>query len=138
MQHNSISSSSSQRETMAAVASSRPASSAYSPSQQDPGTPTQQPAAIIVDRTNNKQYVRGRFLGKGGFAKCYELTDVDTNQLFAGKIVAKATLTKHRAKEKVSEEGSMVCASGAISNTQKHPQNILPHAISADHPSALH
>lgn len=44
----------------------------------------------------------GPFKSKqGGFAYCYKLTDIRTKKLFAGKIVSKATLTKHRAKEKV-------------------------------------
>ena len=56
---------------------------------------------IIRDHGSGKRYAKGRFLGKGGFAKCYELKDMDTGEILAGKIVAKSTLTKHRAKEKV-------------------------------------
>lgn len=40
-------------------------------------------------------------LRQGGFAKCYELTDVETGAVWAGKIVEKRTLAKYRAKEKV-------------------------------------
>ena len=56
---------------------------------------------IIRDHASGKRYAKGRFLGKGGFAKCYELKDMDTGEILAGKIVAKSTLSKHRAKEKV-------------------------------------
>jgi hypothetical protein len=41
---------------------------------------------------------------QGGFAKCYELTDIETGKVFAGKIVEKRTLAKYRAKEKVRKE----------------------------------
>ena len=41
------------------------------------------------------------FLLQGGFAKCYELVDVDTNEIFAGKIVPKSMLTKPHQKDKV-------------------------------------
>lgn len=44
------------------------------------------------------KYVKGKFLGKGGFAKCYEFTIFDTKQIVASKIIPKASLTKSRAK----------------------------------------
>lgn len=58
----------------------------------------------IVDPTTKKRYLRGRFLGKGGFAKCYELTDMETKEIFAGKIISKTMLTKPHQKEKMSME----------------------------------
>jgi polo-like kinase 1 len=45
-----------------------------------------------------KKYLKGRFLGKGGFAKCYEFTNIDTKKITAAKIIPKASLTKSRAK----------------------------------------
>ena len=45
-----------------------------------------------------KRYVKGKLLGKGGFAKCYELTNVDSKRLYAAKIIPKNTLTKNRAR----------------------------------------
>uniref|UniRef100_A0A0E9UXF7 Protein kinase domain-containing protein n=1 Tax=Anguilla anguilla TaxID=7936 RepID=A0A0E9UXF7_ANGAN len=51
-----------------------------------------------------KRYMRGRFLGKGGFAKCYEITDMDTKEVFAGKVVPKSMLLKAHQKEKMSME----------------------------------
>ena len=44
-------------------------------------------------------YVCGEF--QGGFAKCYELTDSVTKQVFAGKIVPKSLLVKPHQREKV-------------------------------------
>ncbi len=38
---------------------------------------------------------------QGGFAKCYKVTCLETNTLYAMKIVPKSMLTKRRAKEKV-------------------------------------
>eukprot|EP00730_Choanoeca_flexa_P001126 TRINITY_DN10488_c0_g1_i1.p1 TRINITY_DN10488_c0_g1~~TRINITY_DN10488_c0_g1_i1.p1 ORF type:complete len:652 (+),score=201.66 TRINITY_DN10488_c0_g1_i1:146-2101(+) len=60
--------------------------------------------SIIEDKQSGAQYIRGSFLGKGGFAQCYKLTDSVTKKVYAGKIVAKSTLTKHRAKEKLKTE----------------------------------
>jgi polo-like kinase 1 len=51
-----------------------------------------------------KKYTRGKVLGKGGFATCYELTDLEKNRMLAAKIVAKASLTKKRALEKLLAE----------------------------------
>ena len=51
-----------------------------------------------------KRYQRGRFLGKGGFAKCYEFTSSETKRISAAKIIDKTTLTKSRAKQKLMSE----------------------------------
>jgi polo-like kinase 1 len=79
-----------------------------------PSTSTQpqipSPPEIIYDprpvpgRPNGRRYLRGKILGKGGFAKCYEATDLDTRELWAVKIVAKASLVKQRAKVKLLSE----------------------------------
>jgi hypothetical protein len=49
-------------------------------------------------------YLRGKLLGKGGFAKVYKVTSLDTNKEYAVKIVPKANLVKSRARQKVSPE----------------------------------
>lgn len=41
---------------------------------------------------------------QGGFAKCYELTDMETKEILAGKIISKTMLTKPHQKEKVSQK----------------------------------
>lgn len=56
------------------------------------------------DASKNKRYKKGKFLGKGGFAHCYELIDVDTKAIYAGKIVPKSMLTKPHQKEKMTME----------------------------------
>nr|CAH8823530.1 unnamed protein product [Trichobilharzia regenti] len=65
------------------------------------------PPEIIVDATRRREFVRGRFLGKGGFAKCYELTDKKTGEKFAGKVINKAALVKQSQKEKMRQEISI-------------------------------
>ncbi|KAM3138427.1 Serine/threonine-protein kinase plk1 [Paramecium bursaria] len=51
-----------------------------------------------------KKYQRGKFLGKGGFAKCYEATNLETKKILAAKIIAKSSLTKNRARQKLISE----------------------------------
>ena len=36
-----------------------------------------------------KRYQRGKVLGKGGFAKCYEVTNLETKKAVVAKIIAK-------------------------------------------------
>lgn len=48
-----------------------------------------------------RQYHKRRFLGKGGFAKCFEVEGVDSHRLAAMKIISKETLKKSKAKQKV-------------------------------------
>ncbi|XP_064602321.1 serine/threonine-protein kinase PLK1-like [Liolophura sinensis] len=62
---------------------------------------------ILFDPSTNKRYTKGRFLGKGGFAKCYELVDSETKEIFAGKIVPKSLLVKPHQKEKMTQEISI-------------------------------
>ena len=47
-------------------------------------------------------------LGKGGFAHCYEATNVDSKKMSAIKIVNKQTLKKTKAKQKVSFVNNLV------------------------------
>jgi len=51
-----------------------------------------------------KQYLKGRFLGKGGFAKCYEFKDIKTGEILAAKIVDKHSLGKGRSRQKLDSE----------------------------------
>jgi hypothetical protein len=66
--------------------------------------------SIIIEEKRKKpngdgctlhRYLRGRLLGKGGFAKVYLCTAMDTNKTYAIKIVPKAKLVKARARQKV-------------------------------------
>ncbi len=56
---------------------------------------------MVIDPTSGNRYMKGKFLGKGGFARCYELTEMQSKEVYAGKIVSKQLLTKQHQKEKV-------------------------------------
>uniref|UniRef100_A0A1Q3EWP4 polo kinase n=1 Tax=Culex tarsalis TaxID=7177 RepID=A0A1Q3EWP4_CULTA len=58
----------------------------------------------LYDASSKKTYKRLRFFGKGGFAKCYEIMDVVSGDVFAGKIVSKKLMMKHNQKEKMTQE----------------------------------
>jgi len=70
----------------------------------DPPPAAKEVPDIIQDPTSKRRYEKGKFLGKGGFAKCYELKDLATGEMLAGKIVPKSMLTKTHQKEKMSQE----------------------------------
>lgn len=61
----------------------------------------------IMDKQSNRTYIKGRFFGKGGFAKCYEITENGTNNVYAGKIVSKKLLAKSNHKAKIVQEISI-------------------------------
>ena len=48
--------------------------------------------------------MKGKFLGKGGFAKCFEFINAETTFVHAAKIIQKSSLTKSRAKQKLMSE----------------------------------
>ena len=67
--------------------------------------------AIVEEQVGNimgekviKKYTKGKFLGKGGFAKCYELTSIETGRVMAAKIIPKSTLKKTRHRQKLLSE----------------------------------
>lgn len=43
-------------------------------------------------------------VSQGGFAKCYEITELKSNQVFAGKIVPKSLMAKSNQREKMTQE----------------------------------
>ena len=58
------------------------------------------------DRTGHciKRYRCGVLLGRGGFAKCYEFTDLESGVCYAGKVIEKATLIKTKTMSKLHSE----------------------------------
>ncbi|KAI1724921.1 protein kinase domain-containing protein [Ditylenchus destructor] len=62
---------------------------------------------VVVDHQSNRNFTKGRFLGKGGFARCYELVDNSTKAIYAGKVVSKTLLQKKHQKDKMSQEVSI-------------------------------
>lgn len=74
-------------------------------------TPRNNLANLVEEKISRKGgevytrvYKRGSFLGKGGFARCYEFTASDTRKIFACKIISKERLTKSRARQKLRSE----------------------------------
>lgn len=72
---------------------------------------TGEDVAIIEEKIANimgdpliKRYAKGKFLGKGGFAKCYEFTNLETEKVLAAKIIPKASLKKSRHRQKLLSE----------------------------------
>ena len=63
---------------------------------------------VIEQKINNTdkvfKYERGKFLGKGGFAKCYEMKCVDTGVIYAAKLFEKKALNKARSRKKLINE----------------------------------
>jgi polo-like kinase 1 len=51
-----------------------------------------------------KKYQKGKLLGKGGFAKCYEITNLESKRVLAAKIIPKNTLAKPRSRQKLISE----------------------------------
>ncbi|KAK6172024.1 hypothetical protein SNE40_018426 [Patella caerulea] len=62
------------------------------------------PNFIIYDNTTDTTYLRGRLLGKGGFARCYELLDLNSNKIYAGKIISKTRIAKPHQRQKIIRE----------------------------------
>ena len=51
-----------------------------------------------------KQYTKGIFLGKGGFATVHKATCLSTLQIYAAKAISKSLLLKNRTRQKVMSE----------------------------------
>lgn len=50
-----------------------------------------------------RKWIKGGFLGKGGFAKVYELIDNETTTKYAAKVIPKESLSR-RSKQKLISE----------------------------------
>lgn len=51
-----------------------------------------------------RKYCKLELLGRGGFASCHRVIDVENNRQLAAKVIEKAGLTKSRAKQKLMSE----------------------------------
>ena len=58
----------------------------------------------VTGEVQIRKYVKGRILGKGGFAKCYEFINEENQHSSAAKIIPKKSLVKSRAKQKLISE----------------------------------
>lgn len=74
------------------------------PESDNPGTFVEEKIIKGTGDIQIRKYLKGRLLGKGGFAKCYEFNCYENNKSFAAKVIAKSTLVKSRAKQKLISE----------------------------------
>ena len=51
-----------------------------------------------------RKYTRGKLLGRGGFARCYEFICQDNNKIFAAKVINKLNLSTDRQRLKLRTE----------------------------------
>ena len=51
-----------------------------------------------------RKYTKGKLLGRGGFARCYEFICQDNNKVFAAKVINKQNLSTERQKQKLRTE----------------------------------
>ncbi len=51
-----------------------------------------------------RKYEKGKFLGKGGFAKCFEMKCCETKRFFAAKVFEKKDLVNSRSRKKLINE----------------------------------
>ncbi|XP_052657962.1 serine/threonine-protein kinase PLK3 [Harpia harpyja] len=59
---------------------------------------------IITDPVSGRSYCKGRLLGKGGFARCYEMTDLSSNKTYAVKVIPHSRVAKPHQREKITNE----------------------------------
>ncbi|KAI5938221.1 Serine/threonine-protein kinase PLK3 [Manis javanica] len=68
------------------------------------GPPATDPGRLITDPRSGRTYFKGRLLGKGGFARCYEATDMETGNAYAVKVISQSRITKPNQREKILNE----------------------------------
>ncbi|XP_053325227.1 serine/threonine-protein kinase PLK3 [Spea bombifrons] len=66
--------------------------------------PQQPTCKIITDPCTGRTYSKGRLLGKGGFARCYEMTEISTNKIYAVKVIPHSRVAKPHQREKIVNE----------------------------------
>lgn len=61
-------------------------------------------AQVVVDSKTGRSYCKGKLLGKGGFARCYEMTDIANNKMYAVKVIPQSRVSKPHQREKITNE----------------------------------
>ncbi|KAL2097834.1 hypothetical protein ACEWY4_007041 [Coilia grayii] len=67
-------------------------------------TKTESAPEVVVDVEGKRSYQKGKILGKGGFARCYEMTDVATEKTYAVKVIPQSRVSKPHQRGKVNNE----------------------------------
>ncbi|KAM9243613.1 serine/threonine-protein kinase PLK3 isoform 1-T1 [Dugong dugon] len=68
------------------------------------GAPAPDHGRLITDPRSGCTYFKGRLLGKGGFARCYEATDTETGSAYAVKVIPQSRVAKPHQREKILNE----------------------------------
>ena len=68
-----------------------------------PNTP-QIPPQVVGNNKTGISYMKGKLLGKGGFAFVYEMKSVTNNVIFADKMISKEVARKKSSQEKIRRE----------------------------------
>lgn len=61
-------------------------------------------AQVVVDPKSGRSYSKGKLLGKGGFARCYEMTDLASSRMYAVKVIPQSRVSKPHQREKITNE----------------------------------
>ncbi|KAG7456961.1 hypothetical protein MATL_G00241460 [Megalops atlanticus] len=61
-------------------------------------------AQVVNDSKTGRSYCKGKLLGKGGFARCYEMTDLASNKMYAVKVIPQSRVSKPHQREKITNE----------------------------------
>ena len=56
---------------------------------------------VLTDKNGEKRYVRGKLLGTGGFAKCFEVRSLSDQQIYAAKVIPKKEINEKRKRYKL-------------------------------------
>ena len=56
---------------------------------------------FLCDKSGVKKYRRKKLLGTGGFAKCFEVEQLEDHQIFAAKVIPKKSITEKRQRYKL-------------------------------------
>jgi polo-like kinase 1 len=73
-----------------------------------------------------RRYLKGKCLGKGGFAQVFEVTNVESKRVMAAKIISKESLKKSRQRQKLMSEIK-------IHKALRHPNIVHYEHVFEDH-----
>ncbi|KAL6104536.1 plk3 [Pungitius sinensis] len=73
-------------------------------SRNKPEQPKPELAQVVTDSKTGRCYSKGKLLGKGGFARCYEMTDLSSNKMYAVKVIPQSRVSKPHQRDKITNE----------------------------------
>uniref|UniRef100_A0A672J0V0 Serine/threonine-protein kinase PLK n=1 Tax=Salarias fasciatus TaxID=181472 RepID=A0A672J0V0_SALFA len=82
----------------------QPSSASAKNSRNKPDQTKSELAQVVTDSKTGKSYSKGKLLGKGGFARCYEMTDLSNNKMYAVKVIPQSRVSKPHQRDKITNE----------------------------------